>query len=84
MSSPSIVTPTVPHGNLKSTSDNQPTVFIQVFEGEHLLTKDDNLFGKFELFGIPPAPRGVPQITVTYEIDTKGIMKVSQPTRERE
>jgi endoplasmic reticulum chaperone BiP len=49
---------------------------IQVFEGERSLTKDNNLLGKFELSSIPPAPRGVPQIEVTFEIDANGIMKV--------
>jgi heat shock protein 5 len=50
---------------------------IQVYEGERSLTKDNNLLGKFELSGIPPAPRGVPQIEVTFEVDTNGIMKIS-------
>ena len=49
----------------------------QVHEGEHSLTKDNNLLGKFELSGIPPAPRGVPQIEVTFDVDTNGIMKIS-------
>jgi endoplasmic reticulum chaperone BiP len=53
------------------------TVLIQVYEGERALTKDNNLLGKFELNGIPPAPRGVPQIEVTFEIDANGIMRVS-------
>jgi heat shock protein 5 len=53
------------------------TVLIQVFEGERALTKDNNLLGKFDLNGIPPAPRGVPQIEVTFEIDANGIMRVS-------
>ena len=51
-------------------------VLIQVFEGGRSLTKDNNLLGKFELSGIPPALRGVPQIEFTFEIDANGIMKV--------
>jgi heat shock protein 1/8 len=76
-----VALPTKKSAIFSTYNDNQSSVFIQVYEGERARTRDNTLLGRFELSGIPPAPRGVPQIEITFDIDANCILNVSAVDR---
>jgi molecular chaperone DnaK len=75
--------PTSRSRSSRTAADNQPAVEIHVLQGERELANDNRTLGRFDLDGIPPAPRGTPQIEVTFDIDANGILNVSAKVKDR-